>query len=286
MSFISKSLLRVLYCHSGTICGFFIPALTWKTDQSRCSMGWPIKTGYVTQVGWYKPACVLAEESSSIGLLVGYTSLWIEVYRGQRLWLKCCSAQTCLCSHRCCWRFTEGLTGQQPTTNGNQRWGWLPSVGLSFLIFKYIHRYSLFSPCSSPFPLPLPSSLPPFLFPSLSPSFPYSISLLLSFSHTFYISFPSPPPILPPSFPLSLPLSLTPLPSLLSPPPSPSFLPFLPPSLPSSLPPISLPLSSNWCCPSEIWPRFQLWQWTRRTEQHISTYIVFMMPMGTELTAY
>ena len=43
----------------------------------------------------------------------------------------CSAVQLCsdLCSHRCFWRFTERLTRQQPTNNGNQRRGWLPSTG-------------------------------------------------------------------------------------------------------------------------------------------------------------
>ena len=128
-----------------------------------------------------------------------------------------------LCSHRSLWRFTERLTGQQSTTNGNQRRGWLPSVGFSlYPSLKYILFFfscpSFFSlaPILPPsLPLPLPSSLLP---PSLPPSFlHYS---LLPFS---------PHSLSPFSFPRFLHYSL--LPSLLS------LLPSLPLSFPSSLPP-------------------------------------------------
>ena len=69
-----------------------------------------------------------------------------------------------LCSHRSLWRFTERLTGQQSTTNGNQRRGWLPSVGFSlYPSLKYILFFfscpSFFSPLSSPLPAPPSLSL-------------------------------------------------------------------------------------------------------------------------------
>ena len=82
----------------------------------------------------------------------------------------CSAVQLCsdLCSHRCFWRFTERLTRQQPTNNGNQRQGWLPSTGF-FLNPSFSEAYTDFSPCpllSLPFrPPPPPSLLPSSLLP-------------------------------------------------------------------------------------------------------------------------
>ena len=131
-----------------------------------------------------------------------------------------------LCSHRSLWRFTERLTGQQPITNGNQRRGWLPSVGFSlYPSLKYIlFFFSLplsFLSCSHPPSLPpstspslFPPSLPPSLSPfSITPSFPLPLtpSLLppsLAFSTT--PSFPLSPPSFCFSLLLFLPLSFPP----------------------------------------------------------------------------